>query len=271
MIILKLVAWSDRPEVRDNDLEDILRIIEKYYDLELNDIIENHADTWPPEDKPFDNLMIAAEVLGRKSRSYLNKSEKLAARITKVLEENLTDSTKSEIAIAWARKKGWEIEYASSILASFRKGLSHIQPIQFSLQIHSTPGRVWEALTQQDILQKWMAEPEIGLEIETDWQPGQSIITRGFHHVKFENKGTVLEFIPQKVLKYNYLSSVSRLPNLPENHTVLEFRLNPVENGTQLTLILNNFPTESIFKHVELYWKTSLQILRELLETEQTS
>jgi len=32
MIILKLVAWSDRPEERENDLADILKIIEHYFD-----------------------------------------------------------------------------------------------------------------------------------------------------------------------------------------------------------------------------------------------
>ena len=36
MVILKLIAWSDRPEERDNDLYDILRIIEHYFDLNFD-------------------------------------------------------------------------------------------------------------------------------------------------------------------------------------------------------------------------------------------
>ena len=42
MIVLKLVAWSDRPEERGNDLPDILRIIEHYFDIEYDEIVEFH-------------------------------------------------------------------------------------------------------------------------------------------------------------------------------------------------------------------------------------
>ncbi len=122
MIILKLVAWSDRPEERENDLADILRIIEHYFDHNFDEIVEHHHDTFP--DDGFDQLLIAAEVLGRKSKQYLEKSEALAERIRKVLETNLNDEKESKIAKEWARIKGWEIEYAFSILKSFQKGLN---------------------------------------------------------------------------------------------------------------------------------------------------
>jgi predicted nucleotidyltransferase len=122
MIILKLVAWSDRPEERDNDLSDILKIIEHYFDHNFDEIIEHHNDTFPEDG--FDQLLIAAEVLGRKSKQYLEKSEALAERINKLLEINLNDARKSIIAKEWARIKDWEIEYAFSILKSFQKGLN---------------------------------------------------------------------------------------------------------------------------------------------------
>lgn len=40
MVVLKLIAWSDRPEERDNDLSDILRIIQHYYNLNWDEIVE---------------------------------------------------------------------------------------------------------------------------------------------------------------------------------------------------------------------------------------
>lgn len=46
MIILKLVAWSDRPEDRGNDLYDILRIIENYFHYNYNEILEEHYDVF---------------------------------------------------------------------------------------------------------------------------------------------------------------------------------------------------------------------------------
>lgn len=123
MIILKLVAWSDRPEERDNDLSDILRIIEYYFELEFDEITENYYDTFP-EDDSFDQLQIAAEVLGRKSKEYLLKSDKLSERILGVVHENLQKPEKSSISREWARQKDWEIEYAYSILKAFQKGIT---------------------------------------------------------------------------------------------------------------------------------------------------
>ena len=122
MIILKLVAWSDRPEERENDLADILKIIEHYFDHNYDEIVEHHNDTFPEDG--FDQLLIAAEVLGRKAKQYLEKSEALTERIKKLLENNLNDERESIIAKEWARIKGWEIEYAFSILKSFQKGLN---------------------------------------------------------------------------------------------------------------------------------------------------
>lgn len=124
MVILKLIAWNDRPEYRENDLDDILKIIEKYYDLQFNEILESHYDTFPEEDTvEIDQLLIAAEVLGRKSKLFLNKSKELSERILQILETNLQSASKSQIAKNWAQKLNSDIEYAHSILEAFQKGI----------------------------------------------------------------------------------------------------------------------------------------------------
>lgn len=123
MVILKLIAWSDRPEERENDLSDILKIIQHYYQLKWDEIVELHYDTL--DNDPFDQLLIAAEVLGRNSRLYLQKSEAISTRVLKVLENNLEDASKSAIAKDWARKLDKEIEYAFALLGAFQKGITH--------------------------------------------------------------------------------------------------------------------------------------------------
>lgn len=123
MVILKLIAWSDRPEERENDLTDILKIIQHYYDLKWDEIVEKHYDTLDKE--PFDHLLIAAEVLGRNSKLYLEKSQAISERVLKVLETNLEDATKSTVAIDWARKLDTNIEYAFNLLSAFQKGITH--------------------------------------------------------------------------------------------------------------------------------------------------
>lgn len=123
MVILKLIAWSDRPEERDNDLSDILRIIQHYYDLKWDEIVEKHHDTLANE--PFDRMFIAAEVLGRDVRAYLLKSETISTRIFQVLDANLIDASRSAIAKDWARRMNKDIEYAHKLLNAFKKGAMH--------------------------------------------------------------------------------------------------------------------------------------------------
>jgi predicted nucleotidyltransferase len=121
MIVLKLVAWSDRPEERENDLADILLIIQHYFELAFDEIVEFHNDTFPEDN--FDQRIVAAEVLGRKAQIFLNKSKKLSERIHQVLASNLQDTSKSQIARKWARTLDSDVEYAHSILEAFQKGI----------------------------------------------------------------------------------------------------------------------------------------------------
>ncbi|WP_339917418.1 nucleotidyl transferase AbiEii/AbiGii toxin family protein [Yeosuana marina] len=123
MIILKLIAWSDRPEERDSDLYDVLRIIEHYFNLNFDEIVEYHNDTFP-EEGDLDQLKIAARVLGRKASQFLNISEAISNRILKTLNDNIIDPKSSAIAKQWVSKKEWDLEYAVQILEEFKQGIT---------------------------------------------------------------------------------------------------------------------------------------------------
>ena len=124
MIILKLIAWNDRPEYRENDLADILKIIQNYYDIKFNEIVEHHYDTFPEDDNiAIDQLLVGAEVIGRKAKLFLDKSNELSVRTHQILKQNLQSPTQSLIAKDWAPKLNKDIEYAFSVLKAFRKGL----------------------------------------------------------------------------------------------------------------------------------------------------
>lgn len=122
MVVLKLVAWSDRPEERENDLSDILRIIEHYFEHNLDEIVEFHHDTFPEDG--FDPLIVSAEILGRKAKSYIEKSDKLSERITRILKNALEQNSQSAIAREWARRRDWPIEYALNLIEAFQKGIT---------------------------------------------------------------------------------------------------------------------------------------------------
>jgi uncharacterized protein YndB with AHSA1/START domain len=136
-----------------------------------------------------------------------------------------------------------------------------------TVQINGTTSQVWQMLTTPELMKKWMMS-DIDIEIITDWKVGSPIEIRGTMNGKdFENKGTVLQFEPERALQYSQLSSLSRLPDRPENYAVVAFRLNPPGDQTTLTLTLSNFATESIYKHVAFYWNVTLEVLKQMIET----
>ncbi len=135
-----------------------------------------------------------------------------------------------------------------------------------TITIDADSANVWAALTETEALASWLGEPEMGVEVQTAWQIGSSITIRGFHHVHFENKGVILCYEPGVKLSYSHLSSISRLPDLPANYSVLEFELVPKSDQTVLTLILSNFPTETIRKHLEFYWRVTLPKIKQYVE-----
>jgi len=122
MVVLKLISWSDRPEMRASDLDDIYRIVSHYFDSESDSIFREHFDLLDAE--PFDQKLIAAEVMGRRIAEILKKSGKVKDRVLNVLEENTSDPMKSSIGKYWASKHQIDIDYAISILKSIKNGIN---------------------------------------------------------------------------------------------------------------------------------------------------
>lgn len=132
--------------------------------------------------------------------------------------------------------------------------------------IGATASHVWKYLTTLDLIKSWMGDPEMLLKIETTWEVGSPIVISGFHHTRFVNKGFVQEFIPDTSLRYTHLSSVSRLADIPENYSVLSFKLLPDGNKTELVITIRNFPTAAILKHMEFYWSGTANLIKEAVE-----
>ena len=158
-----------------------------------------------------------------------------------------------------------------------RKMIMHIAPpptanpiVHKTVEINAPTAIVWQALTDPAMLPQWMAESE--LEIHTDWTVGNPILIRGeLHHLPFENKGTVLQFVPEQLLQYTHLSSLSHLPDQPESYAIVTFQLASIATRTALTVTVSNFPTEIIYKHLAFYWPVALGSLKRLIENQLVS
>ena len=139
------------------------------------------------------------------------------------------------------------------------------EKINRSITINAPASVVWVALTDPKQMKIWMSLPE--MEIITDWKVGSAIIMHGpWYKSRFENRGKVVLFDPPHTLQYTHLSSLSRLPDKDENYTLLDFRLKQIENQTELSLNISNFPTETINKHLAFYWSVTLTLLRKFVE-----
>ena len=96
------------------------------------------------------------------------------------------------------------------------------------VDIQAAVSRVWRALTTPAIMKKWMM-PDMEIEILTDWKVGGLLLIRGNMNGKdFENRGTVLQYETEKRLQYSHWSTISRLPDRPENYSIVGFELQPV-------------------------------------------
>ena len=137
-----------------------------------------------------------------------------------------------------------------------------------TVHISAPTSKVWDTLTTPESMKRWMSETEI--DIITDWNVGSPMLIRGrLHRVKFENTGTVLQFEPEELLRYSHLSSLSRLPDKPENYSIFEFRLAPIGSQSSLTVTASNFPTETIYKHLAFYWNVTLEIIKRMVEEQE--
>lgn len=141
-----------------------------------------------------------------------------------------------------------------------------MQRFELETTVRAAPQRVWAVLTEPAWMTRWMGEPEMQVEVETTWTVGGPIRIRGHHHARFENRGLVLDFAPQERLRYSHVSSLSRLPDVPESYSVFDFRIAPSADGVLLKLTVSGFPTESIYRHLAFYWRGTLALIKRTCE-----
>ena len=96
IVLLKLIAWDDRPEARRDDIRDISDILNHFFDMYDNEIFENHHDLFEKEEASLKH--IAARVMGREMSKIAKKNKSLFSRIDGILDSNTLVSQNSEMA-----------------------------------------------------------------------------------------------------------------------------------------------------------------------------
>jgi uncharacterized protein YndB with AHSA1/START domain len=132
-----------------------------------------------------------------------------------------------------------------------------------SIVIQAPIDRLWEALTQPDLIKQWF----FGVDTETDWKVGSPIVHRGEYQGKaYEDKGTILEIEPPQLLVHSHWSPVSGLPDAPENYERVSWELAERDGATELTIRESNLASDEAKSTSEQNWRMVLANLKKLLE-----
>jgi len=120
IVILKLIAYDDRPEVRQNDIKDITLILKHYFDIETDNIYQLHNDLFEDD---RDTPLIAARVLGRQMKSIFARSKDVEERIILIIQREIDNPEKSKIAELMVTGTDNEITSAIAILKEILEGI----------------------------------------------------------------------------------------------------------------------------------------------------
>ena len=88
ILLLKLIAWDDRPERRVNDPGDVASIIKNYFSLNADTIYEYHNDLFRDNDGGEDYQLedVSGQVIGREINKIVGQTPALKARTISILE-----------------------------------------------------------------------------------------------------------------------------------------------------------------------------------------
>jgi uncharacterized protein YndB with AHSA1/START domain len=102
-----------------------------------------------------------------------------------------------------------------------------------TLKILTPAKKVWLALTSPALVKQW----QYGADLLTTWKVGTPIVFRNeWNGQIFEQKGTVLEFLPESRVKYSLFAPRADLQDIPEHYFFMTYEL--VESGETTTLLI---------------------------------
>ena len=134
-----------------------------------------------------------------------------------------------------------------------------------SITIRASADKVWDALTNPKLIKQYL----FGTEARSDWKVGSPITYSGVWEGKaYEDKGKILEVVPQKLLKSTYWSGFSGKPDIPENYQTVTYELSEAGGQTTLTITQENNPNAQSADHSVENWNKVLDALKKLLESD---
>jgi uncharacterized protein YndB with AHSA1/START domain len=132
-----------------------------------------------------------------------------------------------------------------------------------NIVVAAPPERVWKALTDPDDVKEYF----LGTHVTSSWREGDPVTFEGEWQGKsYQDKGTVLEARPNELLRITHYSPLSGLPDEPGNYHTVEYGLEPVAEGTRVSIIQGNNRSDDEAAESEKLWSMVLGNLKGYLE-----
>ena len=139
---------------------------------------------------------------------------------------------------------------------------------RIKININAPISKVWDALTKPEIIKQYF----FNTETKTDWKVGSPIRFTGVWEGKaYEDKGTILDMVPNKLIKYSYWRSMSGMEDKPENYVDITYKLSGEDNNVDLAITQENIPDKKMKEHSEENWKKVMNGLKKLVEKKSLS
>jgi len=125
IVLLKLIAYDDRPEMRFKDARDIVNIIDHYFDLQAELIYEHHSDIFEGEEMSENE--IAALVIGREMQKIVAENEALFQRLSKIITAQIGLKENSAFIRNMVQESGGTVEEMTKLLERLLSGFNEKQ------------------------------------------------------------------------------------------------------------------------------------------------
>jgi uncharacterized protein YndB with AHSA1/START domain len=136
---------------------------------------------------------------------------------------------------------------------------SNLPSVTIVRRVQASPAKVWAAITQPDQMIQWWG-PDAGptLRADVDVRPGGrfSVVFRLLNGDEHNPTGIYQEVIPEQKLSFTW-----DLPGSQEPASLVTFLLEPIDGGTELTLLHEHLPDEAERESHEQGWSGLLDKL----------
>jgi uncharacterized protein YndB with AHSA1/START domain len=134
---------------------------------------------------------------------------------------------------------------------------------QTSITINAPVTKVWKALTDPKAIKQFM----FGADVKTDWKVGSPIVYTGEYQGKpYKEKGEIIAFEPNEVLKTTNFSATGKLEDKPENYNLVTYRMKENGDRTKLTITQDNIRREENIEGNVSNWKIVLKLIKKVVE-----